>query len=119
MRVKNFYVGSEVTTLITIFSFVTIILISFAGYLTGSSLGLHIFYLIPITLSSWILGKFYGWVISTFSSVCWLLSEVLLHKYKIFSLTSFLLFLLLTILSFIYPSRIAKNVEHRKKTCTL
>ncbi len=63
--------------------FVITLLIGAIRYLTGPELALSLFYLIPITLVTWKVGRGAGIFISVTSAVSWLLADLLmLHEFS-------------------------------------
>jgi len=70
----TFYEASKTTRIL--FSITLLILISLIDRLTGSALGLSIFYLIPILLANWTSGKWVGVGFSVVSAAAWLIADL-------------------------------------------
>lgn len=58
----------------------TVFIISSIDYVTGTELSLTLFYLIPITMTSWALGKNSGLAFSVFCASIWLTTDLLAGK---------------------------------------
>jgi len=57
--------------------FLVIVVIMLFDYLTGSELSFSIFYLIPISLIAWLMGREIGVLMAIFGAVCWLVADLL------------------------------------------
>ena len=60
-----------------ILGFVLIVVVTLFDYLTGPELSFSIFYLIPISLIAWLVGRKVGILMSIFGAVCWLIADLL------------------------------------------
>jgi len=54
-----------------------ILALGIIDYLTGAELSFSIFYLIPISMAAWVLGKYSGFTYSVASAAVWLISNLL------------------------------------------
>ena len=61
-------------------SFMLIILIGIADYLTGEEVSSAIFYLLPISLSAWFIGKGAALLISFISAITWISADLIARK---------------------------------------
>jgi len=60
-----------------------VILIGLVDYLTGPEISFSIFYLLPVSLVAWIVGRWAGFLISAASAIMWLVADVLTaHMYS-------------------------------------
>ena len=57
-------------------SFLSTVLVGVLDYLTGFEFGFSIFYLIPVTLSVWTLGREWATAVSAFCAVSWFLADL-------------------------------------------
>jgi diguanylate cyclase (GGDEF)-like protein len=64
--------------LLVAISFVLALAIGIIRYLTGPELALSLFYLLPIGLSTWYVGKWTGVFISLTSAVTWLIADLMM-----------------------------------------
>lgn len=57
--------------------------IGIADFVTGSELSFSLFYLIPIVLVTWFLGKYFGFAMSIIAAIAWYLADMLAgHNYS-------------------------------------
>jgi diguanylate cyclase (GGDEF)-like protein len=61
-------------------SFMIIILIGIADYLTGEEVSSAIFYLLPVSLSAWFIGKGAALLISFISAITWITADLIARK---------------------------------------
>ena len=53
-----------------------VVLVGVIDYFTGYEISLSIFYLAPIALAAWYIGRRFAWVVSAFSVITWLLGDL-------------------------------------------
>src|ERR1700751_138381 len=53
-----------------------VVLVGVIDYFTGYEISLSIFYLAPISLAAWYIGRRFAWVVSAFSVITWLLGDL-------------------------------------------
>ena len=71
------------TVFVLALGFLLIILVGLIDYLTGPEISFSIFYLIPISIVAWIVGKRSGILMSTTSAIAWLMADLLSrHSYS-------------------------------------
>lgn len=70
------YLGQQSKPRLTILGFVLVGLIGLTDYLTGDELSFSIFYLLPISLTTWYITKQTGIVMSVTSAVVWLMIDL-------------------------------------------
>ncbi|MFH1368043.1 MAG: diguanylate cyclase [Elusimicrobiota bacterium] len=68
------------TTAVTVSAFTMVLLIGILDAVTGVEIFFRVFYLLPIGLAAWYVGRKTGYVVTVASSICWLLAEVLYDK---------------------------------------
>ncbi len=61
-------------------SFMLIVLIGIADYLTGEEVSSAVFYLLPISLSAWFIGKGAALLISIISAITWITADLIARK---------------------------------------
>jgi len=71
------YLNEQSRPRLTVFGFVLVGLIGITDYLTGYELSFSIFYLLPISLTTWYVTKQVGIVMSVTSAVVWLMIDLL------------------------------------------
>jgi signal transduction histidine kinase len=54
----------------------TVVLVGMIDYLTGYEISLSIFYLAPIALATWYVGRRFAWLVSVLSVITWLLGDL-------------------------------------------
>jgi diguanylate cyclase (GGDEF)-like protein len=54
-----------------------VFILGFVDYLTGVELSISFFYLIPVAMAAWVLGKYTGFTYSVLSATVWLVSNLL------------------------------------------
>ena len=59
----------------------TVFLVGFMDYITGIELSLSLFYLIPITMAAWALGKNAGLTVSVLCAIFWLTTNLLAGQF--------------------------------------
>jgi signal transduction histidine kinase len=57
-----------------------LLFIAFLDFETGNEISFSIFYLIPITLSAWTIGKYPGIIFSFIGAVLWLIADLLVER---------------------------------------
>jgi diguanylate cyclase (GGDEF)-like protein len=68
---------------LTIFCLLVVVLIGVIRYLTGPELALSLFYLFPIILGAWYVGKWAGVLLSMVSALSWLMADLaMLHAFS-------------------------------------
>ena len=107
----------------SILMFINIILVSLLGvvdYSTGMEYSFSIIYLIPVSFSSWFIGKKAGFTIAILSALAWFLTDLLSgHFYSSIinliwnSLIRLFLFLIIANLIYYFKDEIIKN--HQKE----
>lgn len=55
----------------------TVIVLGFIDWLTGSEYGFSLFYLLPITVTTWYVGRYWGVVVALLSAATWSVADVL------------------------------------------
>lgn len=63
-------------TTLMLAAFATVVAVGAVDYLTGYEISLSIFYLAPIALATWFIGRRFGWLVSAFSVVTWVVSDI-------------------------------------------
>ena len=63
--------------LLTLLGLLLVLLIAYADYLTGFGANLSVFYLIPIALVVWFVGRQAGLAIAGMGAIAWLLADIL------------------------------------------
>lgn len=71
------FVGNQGKKLIVAGAIITVVVIGYVDYVTGTDISFSIFYLLPITAVAWHVGKGAGTVISLESSLALLLTDVM------------------------------------------
>lgn len=71
------YLGKQSKPLLTAVGFVVVFLLGVIDYLTGPEISFSIFYLLPISLVTWFVGKREGVSISLASASTWLLADLI------------------------------------------
>lgn len=70
-------------SILTIFCLLLSILIGVIRYLTGPEFALSLFYLLPIALGTWYVGKWAGVLLSVVSALSWLMADLaMLHAFS-------------------------------------
>jgi|GEM_PF-1487152 len=81
MKLDYFENAGKIT--IVLWGFVLTFLVGFADYLLGTEISVAIFYLIPIALVTWYIGKPYGIIFAVLCSLVWLWNKNLsVEKYS-------------------------------------
>lgn len=70
------YLGKQPKIFLTMAAFVTVAALGVVDYLTGSELSFSIFYLLPVSLAAWFVGKRAGVLISALSALAWFIADV-------------------------------------------
>ncbi len=70
------YLSGQSRSILTTLSFVAVVLLGVIDHATGPELSFSIFYLLPISLAAWFVGKWPGILISIASAVTWLIADV-------------------------------------------
>lgn len=65
-------------TILFIICFLTVLFISFVHTLIHPELSLSIFYLFPISIAAWFIGRWAGYLFSLISAITWLIADILL-----------------------------------------
>lgn len=75
----SFLAGQKTSShvLLTAFAFVLVVFIGYADYETGFEVSLSVFYLIPISLVVWFVGRGAGIAVAGFSAIAWMLVDIL------------------------------------------
>jgi signal transduction histidine kinase len=77
------YLGKRSKTSLMVLGFVLLVLIGGIDYLTGPELSCSIFYLIPISLVAWFVGRRAGILMSIVGATMWLIADLLAgHPYS-------------------------------------
>ncbi len=74
MNIKE-YLDNQSATLRVATVFCLVVLIGFIDYLTGFEISLAVFYLIPIFIATWYVGKRFGFFVAVISSLTWFMSD--------------------------------------------
>ncbi|MBD3320473.1 MAG: diguanylate cyclase [Chitinivibrionales bacterium] len=61
--------------IMTIATFILIIILGFVDYLTGYEFDFSLFYLVPVLMIAWFIGRWQGLVVSAFSAIVWLVAD--------------------------------------------
>ena len=75
---EKIYDNKYLKPFLVIFSFILTIMIGVIRYLTGPELALSLFYLFPIALVTWNVGRRAGIIISVTSALSWLMADLML-----------------------------------------
>ncbi|MEJ2618007.1 MAG: hypothetical protein P8Z35_23830, partial [Ignavibacteriaceae bacterium] len=122
MKNKNFhqFIESINKTVLTTLNIISILVLGAVDYATGMEYSFSIIYLIPISFSSWFIGKKAGYTMAVLSAVVWLLTDLIGGHFYSSTITLawnslIRLFLFLIITNFIYylKDQIIKN--HQKE----
>ncbi|MFZ0455652.1 MAG: hypothetical protein WCE54_18810 [Ignavibacteriaceae bacterium] len=122
MKNKNFNQTIEGInkTLLASINIASILLLGAVDYTTGMEYSFSIIYLIPISFSSWYLGKKAGFIIAILSALIWFLTDLVIgHFYSSTinlvwnSLIRLILFLIIANLIYYFRDEIIKN--HNKE----
>ncbi len=70
------YISKIPKTFITVFGVLFVVILGIVDHLTGYEISFSIFYLLPIAIISWFVGKLPGVTISVLSSITWLLADL-------------------------------------------
>jgi diguanylate cyclase (GGDEF)-like protein len=79
MNISEYFNKQSKPYLITI-SFILVILIGIADYLTGEEISSAIFYLLPVSLASWFISKRSGVLVSIVSTITWITADLMSRK---------------------------------------
>jgi diguanylate cyclase (GGDEF)-like protein len=79
MNISEYFNKQSKPYLITI-SFILVILIGIADYLTGEEISSAIFYLLPVSLASWCISKRSGVLVSIVSTITWITADLMSRK---------------------------------------
>jgi len=71
------YLNKQSKAFIIIFGFVIALFLGFVDYITGPEIGFSIFYLLPISMVTWLAGITWGIVISFACSILWFSADIL------------------------------------------
>ena len=76
-----FILAKRILTIV--FSFLLVLLIAFIDSITDIELSFSIFYLFPILLATWILGRNFGFIIALISALAWFTTEAAAKQFNI------------------------------------
>jgi signal transduction histidine kinase len=81
------YLGRQSRSYLLLLGFVLVILVGLLDYLTGPEISFSIFYLIPVCLVAWLVGRSAGIVMSITGALSWLIADLLSgHVYSRFTI---------------------------------
>lgn len=122
MKNKNFhqFIESINKAVLTIINTMSILLLGVVDYATGMEYSFSIIYLIPISFSSWYIGKKAGFTMAILSAVVWLLTDLIGGHYYSSTVTlvwnsliRLVLFLIITNFIYYFKNEIIKS--HQKE----
>jgi hypothetical protein len=122
MKNRNFhqFIESINKTVLTIINIISVLVLGAVDYATGMEYSFSIIYLIPISFSSWYIGKKTGFIMAILSAAVWLMTDLIGgHFYSSTitlvwnSLIRLILFLIITNFIFYFKNEIIKN--HQKE----
>jgi len=76
LRKVSAYLYSKSRTSLFISNFLIVLILGVVDYLLGFEVSFSIFYLIPIVVTAWFVGRWPSFAISLFSAAAWLLSDL-------------------------------------------
>lgn len=79
MRIADF-LDKQSKTNVTLFVGILVAIVGYIDYITGVEMSFSIFYLIPVSLAAWFLGRRAGLMTSAFSSVIWLTADLVTNS---------------------------------------
>ena len=122
MKNKNFhqFIESINKAVLTVINTMSILVLGVVDYATGMEYSFSIIYLIPISFSSWYIGKKTGFTMAILSAVVWLLTDLIGGHYYSSTVTliwnsliRLVLFLIITNFIYYFKNEIIKS--HQKE----
>ena len=122
MKNKNFhqFIESINKAILTVINTMSILVLGVVDYATGMEYSFSIIYLIPISFSSWYIGKKTGFTMAILSAVVWLLTDLIGGHYYSSTVTliwnsliRLVLFLIITNFIYYFKNEIIKS--HQKE----
>ena len=110
------YLSKKSKLFLATLGFLLVLFIGLLDYLTGTEVSVVVFYLLPISLVTWYVGRWTGIWASTFSAIIWFIANLKIHYSQSFALYWNELMRLGWFTVFVLILSAFKNVlEHEKK----
>ncbi len=96
----------------------SVVVLGFVDYVTGHELGFSLFYLLPIAIAAWKVGRTGSYLISILSSIVWFFSDISSHPYSsvLFALWNTIMQLLCFLIIGYSTSKIQSLLREKRET---